>query len=246
MVSREPPVTPPKITVNATQVSPELYEGKTGHRLQVNNDPVKTKELERQRIERELQRQRMHAISGKIPQKKEPAVQVQKTQTPHLEETKTIIRRSTQPKKEYAAADATDNVGTGSGENRILVKTKRKPVLTEEPEMPGNDPEPVAVPEEIQETVSIQREYPDTRESADRKIGIKDTIRRANDDSLEGKGISMKVQPRVNDDALLHSRLKPQKSLGGAIGASHAGSSERSSKIKQKQDTGEPDDADQS
>jgi hypothetical protein len=51
---------------------------------------------------------------------------------------------------------------------------------------------------------------------------LKDTMKRADDTVLAGKGISTRAPPRVRDDVLLHTELKPKKNNAGAPTATHA------------------------
>jgi tubulin-like protein CetZ len=159
-----------------------------------------TKETERQRIERELRRQRTIAMGGqsqKIPsqaEKSHPA-----TQERH------IIQRSPFLDRSGAEIPVQDNESTAlSGEKRTVIIGKRKTTGTSQ-----EDRDPSAAQEKTGsaypgESVSLS-------EDDGMSVEIRDRVFRARDDVFEGKSVRKPSQPQARDSTLLHTELRPKK-----------------------------------
>lgn len=221
-------------------VIPETFQGDESMSSQVKEDLMKTKEQERQRIERELQRQRILSISGKQPQKKEVPAQSQKSHVHLSPETRTIIRRSSQSRANAAISQA--------DERKVVIRQKRSLPHTDEPDLKKESQDPAIIQEtdRVVEDVSLQREYPDSRASAEPMIEMIDTIKRSKDSSLTGKQIAIATQPRVNDDALLRPRIKPKKEQNIQVDAVNPGTQKKPSGNKKEMEPEGEDEEDQS
>ena len=179
------------------------------HSPQGKEDLLKTKDLERQRIENELQRQRMMAILGKT-HKTQTSPPAHHQLTPVSAQTKTIIRRASRPDDSRRPAVQKETDQPTERETRVVIKTKKHIPVPEEIPEDNQEPEPITAPEIPLEIHLPQSEIGDTSQN-EPQIGIKRIVQRSKDDIFEGKGISSKTSLRVNDDALLHTRLKSKK-----------------------------------
>jgi hypothetical protein len=157
-------------------------------------------ETERQRIERELRRQRSMAIGGRSPKTAPPAG----TSTEKAPE-KQVIRRSI-PHLRPALDDEVPVHGEVPAVppevRKTIVIGKRRIAPVHEEEEPGTPAvgEPTGTGHADAET-----------ESPDRNVEIKDTLFRARDGIFEGKGVRKSSLPPVRDSTLLHTELKSKK-----------------------------------
>ena len=162
-----------------------------------DQDSAPAKETERQRIERELRRQRSMAIGG-ASQKN--ASQAGKIPEKNLE--KQVIQRKTH----HIRADIEEEMPVKvsepaeieiSAERRTVIVGKRKTVLQLQDE---------------RDTSSLQEEtripHPDESEDDDRSVEIRDRIFRARDEIFTGKGVKKTILPPARDSTLLHTELK--------------------------------------
>jgi tubulin-like protein CetZ len=186
---------------------------RTGHKTGISNRPPVeiparhpdeetpgSKETERQRIERELRRQRSIAIGGqsqKIPQHAE--------KSPTAAQEKHVIQRSTHQDR-TSTVTPVPGIGPASspGEKRIVIVGKKK----------TSD-----IPQDDQDSAS-QREKTGavyTEESASfpdddvMSVEIRDRVFRARDEIFEGKSVRKTTLPQARDSTLLHTELRPKK-----------------------------------
>jgi cell division GTPase FtsZ len=159
-----------------------------------------TKETERQRIERELRRQRTVAMGGqsqKIPsqaEKSHPA-----TQEKHI-----IQRSSHRDRMGGETSVQGDEPAALSGEKRTVIIGKRKTVAITQ-----DDRDPSSAREKNGAT------YPDESVSLSEDDGmsveIRDTVFRARDEVFEGRVIRKPSLPQARDSTLVHTQLRPKK-----------------------------------
>jgi hypothetical protein len=161
-----------------------------------------TMETERQRIERELRRQRTVAIGGQS-QKNPP--HTGKTH-PAIQETQVVQRSvhqvSTGTEKQ-TPAQGNDSTGV-SGEKRTIIIGKRKTA---------------AVPQEEPDSSEARQNagdpYPDdsipSSKDNEMSVEIRDRVFRARDEVFEGKGIRKPSLPQARDSTLLHTDIRPKK-----------------------------------
>ncbi len=175
---------------------------------------VYSKEIARQRIEQELQRQRMSAISGSRTKTDDAAVKP-RTASPE------IIR----PKREitHAAGPAPRPVSTPPqpeqdsqqvpGKKTVIIR-KRTPV----PDAPETPPPPPAprdeTPPPAEETGTgdpFSFQYVQVPQPEEGTVEVKDPSFRARDDIFSGKNIQGASVPKVRDASLIHTDLKQKK-----------------------------------
>jgi tubulin-like protein CetZ len=227
-VSRMPEaLTPPRRRVIVAQEEKDYLYGPSSHTLPAHGEPhaghkagisdhlprepmvhhvsdeiPRSKETDRQRIERELRRQRTVAMAK--PSTESP---------PHPEKNKLeaqethIIQRSSQ--KDRAAAGklipGQNNEPTAlSGEKRTVIIGKRKTTA-----MVKEDPDSSAAREKRMaaypvESVSLPDDY-------GMNVEIRDRVFKARDEVFEGKGIRKPSLPQARDSTLLHTDIGPKK-----------------------------------
>ena len=160
------------------------------------------KETERQRIERELRRQRTVAMGGNA--QKTP-LHAEKNH-PASRETHIVQRNSHQDRT--GAENKSPVLGNEpvplSGEKRTIIIGKRKitTVLQEEPD-----------PSAAQEKTGAAYHGESISSSDDdaMSVQIADQVFRARDEVFQGKGIRKPSLPQARDSTLLHTELRPKK-----------------------------------
>jgi len=163
----------------------------------------RSKETERQRIERELRRQRSVAIGGHSPKnslhpdKLHPAAR--ETQIVHR--STHLSRKSTETQ---TPMQGTEPVPV-SGEKRTIIIGKRK--ITAVP--------PVEPPRDTQEKpgAGYPAESASLSDDDGMRVEIRDRIFRARDGVFEGKGVKKPSLPQARDSTLLHTELRPRKKV---------------------------------
>jgi cell division GTPase FtsZ len=164
----------------------------------------RSKETERQRIERELRRQRTVAMGGQgHPQKTPPHAE---KRHPETQETH-IIQRSSQKDRTGAEKQAplqSNNTDAVSKERRTIIIGKRKitAVLQEGPGPSVTPGKTVAAYPEVPVSLSNDNGM---------SVDIRDQVFRAKDEVFEGKGIRKPTLPQARDSTLLHTDIRPKK-----------------------------------
>ncbi|MCX6697044.1 MAG: hypothetical protein NTV84_05695, partial [Methanoregula sp.] len=214
------PTIPQEPPAGKEHLSPELHATGRDPSPRAREDILKRKDHERHRIEHELQRQRMMAISGRT-QKKEPF----KTD-PHNYPPDTYRRKETGwqgnlPEPGQDLSSSSETMQSPVPGKRTLIVAKKKNIPKEDPPAPVTDIVPTYARMKDVETASSLPGYPDEMEQEEVKIGLKGTRKRANDEVLAGKGISKREPTRVNDDVLLHTEFKSGKNQPDAPKATH-------------------------
>ena len=201
--------------LGSPQVQPELPSDGSVSSARAKADLVTKKEKERHRIEHELQHQRLVVMGGHV-QKKETLLGSLPTHPPELQETLGTVQQRSYSAPHQAPPVSAEKVQSSEPAKRtvIMAKKKRKP---DEETLP-TVLEISSAPSQYTgvEPSGTPPDYLDEDEQEEVKIGLKDLIRRADDTVLAGKGISMRATPRVRDDTLLHTELKPKKGYANA------------------------------
>jgi len=205
----------------SSPVQPESPAGGSVPSPRAKADLVMRKEKERHRIEHELQRQRMVVMGGHV-QKKETIQSSSPADTPDFYETAGTVQQGSHPAPDQALPGISERVHPRVPEKRTVIVAKKKRKPDEETHTVVTGIAPASARETSVETSGTPPEYPSESEPEEVKIGLKDTMKRADDTVLAGKGISMRASPRVRDDVLLHTELKPKKDNAGAPKAPHA------------------------
>ena len=214
------PTIPQEPPAGKGHVSPELHAADRDPSPRAKEDILKRKDHERHRIEHELQRQRMMAISGRT-QKKEPFKTAPHNYTPDTYRRKDPGWLGAPPEPGQDLSSSSETVQSPVPEKRTLIVAKKKNIPKEDFAAPVTDIVPASALMKDVETASSPPGYPDEREQDEVKIGLKDATTRANDEVLAGKGISKRESPRVNDEVLLHTEFKPGKNQPDAPKATH-------------------------
>jgi len=170
---------------------------------QSEEEVPRAKETERQRIERELRRQRALAMGGQ-PQKAPvhpgksypPAGEEKRVIRPHPFPDLTVPENPVPPSGKEASGDP--------GEHRKVIIGKRKVVAGQQEEpAPSTVPEKT-VPGGTEETASAS-------EAGGMSVEIKEHPYRARDAIFDGKGVTRSKIPPVRDSTLLHTDLRTRK-----------------------------------
>jgi hypothetical protein len=176
----------------------------------IDEDRLRTKEMERKIIERELQRQRTITVSGH-KKKTVPGLQ---THTVHASETVILKRKSTKKIPQENVPEQSDSVEIPPGlpERRRVVIQKKK-VHSEIRETTVSDNESGGTSGKDNDSSSIIHPEAYSRQTDSRglKLDIKDSAHKSKDHVLEGKVVDKSAHPQVKDSALIHTRLKSKK-----------------------------------
>ena len=180
----------------------------------VNDSQIRTKDTERQRIEKDLQRQRMSAISGRTLKattdilKKPGAIpgravisQDSSTVLPHT-------RVQVQPRPAPTVEKPT--------EQRTIIIGKRKTPPIEEQNF-DTEEQSVQEPEVLEDEFISPGPVADAPEAdfEEMKVSVKDPRYRANDEIFGGKSVERTAVPQARDSGLIHTRLAQKKSVPG-------------------------------
>ena len=189
------------------------YEGS----LPLKHTMAKSRDVDHQKIDRALQRQRMIPTSENPDTRETPVIPV-RTPIPAQPETKTIIRRVT------AKAPVRGPVSPGepavtekpSGE-RTIIRIRKKERGKEDVWTSHERSEQTGPVH--QEELDLAVEMDDFSVAApleETKIGVKDRLQPARDDIFLGKSVSLKKPFQVKDEALLHTDIKTKKGRPGS------------------------------
>jgi cell division GTPase FtsZ len=173
------------------------------HPGEENSSP---RETERQRIERELRRQRSVAM-GATSQKNPP----QTERIHHAAQEKHIIQRSTLQGRTSAEKPipVQENEPTGvSEEKRTIIIGKRKT-----PAVPQEEQDHSAAREKTGD--AYPGESASLSEDDNLSVEIRDRVFRARDEIFAGKGVRKPSLPQVRDSTLLHTELRSKKKVPG-------------------------------
>ena len=159
------------------------------------------KETERQRIERELRRQRTVAMGGNSPKT------LQHAQKSHPAPQETHIVRSSHQNR---AGAETKSMAQGNEpvalteEKRTVIIGKRKAAA-----VPQENPDQSAAQEKTGDTYPNQSVF--LSDNDEMSVEIRDRVFRAKDEIFQGKGVRKPSLPQARDSTLLHTELRPKK-----------------------------------
>ena len=207
---------------NTTQPATREPDNKQG---QISTDgQLRSKDTERQRIERELQRQRIMAISGR-------AAKTEQGASPHPVHSAEIIRlkrdiSENPPVKEAGDFAAPVKVLPQTQEKRTVILQKKKvPQIVQEDHINGDKDEKSYVDDDDLSIIRRPDSYSRHHDPEEMKIGIKKPAIKTKDAIFEGKDIQKMAASLVRDSALMHTELKSKKPSG----ESNAAESEKGS-----------------
>jgi len=176
--------------------------------LHTGSDRLRTKEMERQIIERELQRQRTIAISGHKT-KAGPELPTQAVQPSEIVRLKREISKKTPPENELVSSDTAEPAAPGK--RRVIIQKKRGPSETGEARIPEKDTRDASDKDDDNSIIMRPAVYSRQADSGELKIDIKNTATKSTDHIFKGKGVQKPSGPQVRDSALIHTRLKSKK-----------------------------------
>ena len=182
--------------------------------VHISDSQIRTKDTERQRIEKDLQRQRMSAISGRTLKAttdilKKPvnipghAVISQDSHTV-LPQTRVQVQPRTAPTVENPT------------EQRTIIIGKRKTLPIEQQNFDTEEQgvqEPVVREEEFISPGPVA-DAPEA-DSDEMKVSVKDPSYRARDEIFGGKSVVRTAVPQARDSGLIHTSLSQKKSVPG-------------------------------
>ncbi|MDP2798049.1 MAG: tubulin/FtsZ family protein, partial [Methanoregula sp.] len=205
---------PHKAFHHEAQASGRVQEPAREREVPVNDSQIRTKDTERQRIEKDLQRQRMSAISGRtlkatIDILKKPVTSPGRTAI-HHDSSKVLphTRVQEQPRSVPPIEKST--------EQRTIIIGKRKTPPIEDQNF---DTEEQSVQEPVVRDEQAISPGPDASApeagSDAMKVRVKDPSYRAKDDIFGGKSVVRTAVPQARDSGLIHTRLDRKKSVPG-------------------------------
>ena len=160
-------------------------------------------ETERQRIERELRRQRTIAMGGGTSQKPPPHAEKNYSAS---QETHTIQRSSHRERTDTEnKSPVLDNEPVSlSGEKRTIIIGKRKNTT-----VPKEDPDLAATQDKT--GAAYHEESVSSSDDDAMSVEIRDRVFRARDEVFQGKRIRKPSLPQARDSTLIHTELRPKK-----------------------------------
>jgi len=201
-------------TVHGIPHSKKLTYGKdsrkSDEKLHASGDRLRTKEMERQIIERELQRQRTMAISGHKT-KATPGLPTHPVQPSEIIRLKREISIKTPPESEPVPSDSAEVLPVIPGKRKVIIHKKRGPSEIREAQIPDKDTRDVSDNDNDSSIIMQPEVYSRQTDSDELKIDIKNTVTKSVDHILKGKGVQKPSGPQVRDSALIHTRLKSKK-----------------------------------
>jgi len=174
---------------------------------------IRAKDTERQKIERELQRQRMVAISGLTSKTGSRSA---KSPAPDAGDNLQSIHKIIPHSEESRQKDIPDLSPAGV-EKRTIIRSKRiVNVSSQDTHEPDHEKTTEkAYPDQGITTARRSAEY--IRGSDDgMSIGIRDPVFRAKDAVFKGKGVQRSPLPPARDSTLIHTDLKSKKKTDDA------------------------------
>jgi hypothetical protein len=169
---------------------------------------VRTKDTERQRIENELLRQRMIAISGPTVKKGMHSPKKSATDPTETHQSIHTIKSHTEESVHRHIPEPSQE----SVERKTIIRSKRSLIVSTPDSSGADDESPVEKKFPDKEKVNAALSERKIHGSNDgMNIGIRDQIFRAKDAVFEGKGVRRSSLPPARDSTLLHTDLKSKK-----------------------------------
>ncbi|WML66973.1 MAG: Tubulin-like protein CetZ [Methanoregula sp. SKADARSKE-2] len=198
------------ITTQKNPPQPEPEKPESSRKLP-QAEVRRTNDIERQRIERELQRQRMLVISGNR----------QKITTPH-DKTRTELpassdihaEKSTQKRAQILSRPVPERSFSAGPEKKVVIVARKKSEarsITAFPETNDTDTGNYAPDSDA---FVPENSHPDDSGTQPVNISVREPIRKANDDIFGGKGVRKPAVPDPRDSSIILTHLKPKTSSG--------------------------------
>ena len=174
------------------------------------DERLKTKEMERQIIERELQRQRSIAISGH----KSKTGTGSQTHQIHPTEIVRIKREISKkmPLKDVPEQSDIEEVSSLPPERRtVIIQKKRVKSDLRESRIQPQEDQDISGKNDDSSIITQDEMHSEKSDSERMKIESKDSVYKSKDHIFGGKDIHGSASPQVRDSALIHTTLKSKK-----------------------------------
>ena len=183
------------------------------HLPHTSDDRLRTKETERQIIERELHRQRMMAISGRTSKTGSKA-STHPTPSPEIVRIKREVTDKMSLNKEREPTDPNEVVHQVHKKRMVVIQKKKAHPVTQDTPIHQDEGTEVSVEDDNLSVVRHHEVYTRLTGSEESKVSIKNSAYKSKDEIFEGKGVQRPAAPQVRDSALIHTDLKSKKTLG--------------------------------
>jgi cell division GTPase FtsZ len=211
------------------------------HLPHISDDRSRTKETERQIIERELQRQRLIAISGRTPKTGSDA-SIHPQPSPEIIRFKREVTEKTFLEKEHEPSDP-DEVGHKQKRRTVVIQKKKMYPVTQDTPVPTGEIGEVSSKNDDISVIRRHEIYSRQSDSEDSRVSIKRSVYKSKDEIFEGKRVQKPAATQVRDSALIHTDLKSKKTLDTKDGESEPESRDHvteSSKAAKKREKNTP------
>ncbi len=177
-----------------------------------SDDRLRNKEIERQIIEKELQRQRMMAISGRTPKTGSEA-STHPSPSPEIIRFKREGSDKTSHKKEHGPSGPDEVVHQVHKKRTVVIQKKKVHKVTQDTLIPVDENRDASGEDDDLSAIKRPDHYSRHMDSEEVKVSIKNSAYKSKDEIFEGKGIQRTAVPQVRDSALMHTDLKSKKNL---------------------------------
>jgi cell division GTPase FtsZ len=182
------------------------------HLPHISDDRSRTKEMERQIIEKELQRQRMMAIPGRTPKK--ASEMSSSTPTPEIIRLKNEVPDKSSHKNDHGQPDSDEVVHQVHKKRTVIIHKKKVNPAVQETLVPYDGKGDVLAEDDTINDIKSPEVNSRQMDSEELKVSIKNSVYKSKDEIFEGKRIQRKSTPQVRDSALIHTNLKNKKTIG--------------------------------
>ena len=194
---------------------------------------VHTKDVARQRIEQELQRQRLMALSGGREKSGDnatkPVVKPRQESSEIIRLKREVTRPGPHPRPVSSPPSEQSVQQVPATKTVIIRKRSPSPEVPETQPAESHDEAPVTV----DEPTNAELYSPDhlhVPEPEEESVEVKDPSFKAKDEVFSGKNVRGTAVPKVRDASLLHTNLKPKKPAENAgSGDAHDGTADHES-----------------
>jgi hypothetical protein len=182
--------------------------------VHINDSQIRTKDTDRQRIEKDLQRQRMIAISGRTLK-----INTDSLKKPVTSPGRTVIHHDSSkisPHTHVHEHDRTAPPAEKIPEQKTIIIGKKKIIPIKDQHSDRKDQgETKPLDREDQPLSPIPDEDAPVAGPDGMKISVKDPSYRAKDDIFGGKSVVRTAVPSAQDSGLIHTRLVQKKRVTG-------------------------------
>jgi len=183
------------------------------HLPHTSDERLRTKEMERQIIEKELQRQRMMAISSRTPKTGSEA-STHPTTPPEIIRLKQEVPDKTSHKKEHEPSDPDAVVHQVHKKRTVILQKKKVHPVTQDIPIPEDENRNTYIEDDDLSVIKRPDVYSRQTDPEKLKVSIKNSTYKSKDEIFEGKGIQRTTAHQIRDSALIHTDLKVKKTLG--------------------------------